>query len=106
MDLWIRSQNKYVLCKASCLTVGFDAFLEWAIFNNNENLGSYETEKRALEVLDSIQSCLNARNIISPRKTTDYQRIKEQFFDSNFIITDGSIDIIPSDVIIYEMPKE
>ena len=88
------------------MKIGINAFLNWCVFNEYNELGQYESEERALEVLNEIQRCFNGRTIISPRRITDYERIKEQFFDGDFIITDGSVDVIPSDVIVYEMPKE
>ena len=104
MDLWIRSQDKTRLIKAE--DVRCDTYVFHRIIVNGTYFGAYKTEERALEVLDEIQRCLKGRTIISPRRITDYERIKEKFFAGGFIITDGSVDVIPSDVIVYEMPKE
>lgn len=102
MDLWIRSQNRERLLKVNNKVSINEAGI---FFVDDKQIANYKTKKRALEVLDEIQLCLNRRTIISPRRITDYERIKKEFFDSDFIITDGSVDIVPCDVIVYEMPE-
>ena len=103
MDLWIRNQDKTILKKVSCLSL---SVFDGDVLVDDKHFGTYKTKKRALEVLNEIQRCLNGRTIISPRRIGDYERIKKEFFDGSFIITDGSVDVFPSDVIVYEMPKE
>lgn len=106
MDLWIRSQDKREFVKAEHIEASQFSDDEFIVDVNAMYFGSYKTKERAIEVLDEIQRCFKGRTIISPRKMTDYEGIKKEFFDSGFIITDGSVDIIPSDVIVYEIPKE
>lgn len=117
MDLWIRSQDKTdlrKLRKVVYLEPGISFNLpsgetiecdNYSIMVDGYCLGIYKTQERALEVLDEIQRYLDRGTIISPRRITDYEKIKKQF-DDGFIITDGSIDITPCDVIVYEMPKD
>lgn len=70
MDLWIRSQNKKGLAKAENLTIK-SSFIKnekniFYIINNSANnkcsFGYYETEERALEVLNAIHQALASIN--------------------------------------------
>lgn len=70
MDLWIRSQNKKGLIKVENLTIT-SSFVnnEKEIFyiinnsiNNKCSLGHYETEERALEILNEIHQILASIN--------------------------------------------
>ena len=54
MELWIRSQDKKRLTKATDIRIGYLNTIGWIIEDCDE-LGTYKTEKRALEVLDEIQ---------------------------------------------------
>ena len=62
MELWVRSQNKHSLVKASDLQLdSFNLEEDKVLIINSrtstdcEILGRYQTEERALEVLDEIQ---------------------------------------------------
>ena len=55
MDLWIRSQDKTKLCKAECLSVGKNAFSEWCIYNNDIELGVYNSQEECIDILTNIQ---------------------------------------------------
>lgn len=60
MELWIRSQNKKCLLRASMFDLDND---ETGIYcySNEENfclLGKYKSKERALEILDEIQGVL------------------------------------------------
>lgn len=79
MDLWIRSTARTNLCKITFLTVmsgkKFYTKEDWeykgytiADCSNNGHyrlLGTYKTEKRALEVLDEIQDILKPKTLIT-----------------------------------------
>ena len=63
MELWIRSQDKTDLFKNNRLKIREHVFAngekEYFILNDNsisDVVGIYKTKKRALEVLDEIQS--------------------------------------------------
>lgn len=61
MDLWIRSQDKSSIYKTTGVYVEKKAYGQkhHYIFTKDEDcLGIYETEKRAMEVLDDIQNLL------------------------------------------------
>lgn len=86
MDLWIRTQDKRGIAK-----INEDIFVIGTVirkFLNNENcwtdLGTYATEKRALEVLDEIQHKL---------ANTNYDCLIDDYK-------------IKASEIVYQMPKE
>ena len=71
MELWIRSQNKLNLTKVNSVTIDYNyqqkIVANYMEFNGDEDytpLGEYDTEERALEVLDEIQGLLETRNDI------------------------------------------
>lgn len=60
MGIWIRSQNKCVLCNANTIWVdGEDVFANNGVSNYAE-LGEYDTEAEAIRVLDMIQERISA----------------------------------------------
>ena len=90
MELWIRSQSKRGLLKPIYFgldnvlntgEVGIKGYISGTKF---ATLGYYETEKRALEVLDEIQELLEPVNVVEVSK-------KEAVIGAN---------------ILYEMPEE
>lgn len=68
MDLWIRSQKVLVLRKVDKLSV-FHKENENLYFIMDDSdrfvLGEYETDERALEVLDEIQERITILNLMS-----------------------------------------
>lgn len=91
MDLWIRTQDKKTLMKVNRIEVEENYIVCYE--DDNDDLviymGEYNSEKRALEVLDEIQ---------------------EYMIECSFAkITNGlgeDIDLIPNHIFIYQMPKE
>ncbi len=77
-------------------------------------LGKYESEERALEVLDEIQNKINSQYLLKPKKTMEIPIIEsaknyyEELNNINIITCDDNFEIKPinANVIIYEMPKE
>ncbi len=56
MGIWIRSQNKCVLCNANTIWVdGEDVFANNGVSNYAE-LGEYDSEAEAIQVLDMIHT--------------------------------------------------
>ena len=80
MELWIRVQKNEKLIqgivKIDNLFVDTDTDKKWCIQQSGDTLGIYETEERALEVLDEIQDLMRS-------------------------LTDSDLKIIQ-----YEMPQE
>ncbi len=67
MDLWIRSQDKRILSKVGELEVEkINKATCWSICNDENCFGSYETEERALEILDDIQNLFETRGTDVP----------------------------------------
>ena len=84
MELWIRSQDRKFLAKCECIGIyKKNGVYEFAY--GFTTYGCYETEERALEVLDEIQA-----EILLQDKPV--QALKDEYN-----ITDN---------IVYEMPKE
>lgn len=107
MELWIRSQNKKKLCKATSFELDND---ETAIFANNYDgdyvcAGKYKTKERALEILDEIQEIIKPTII-----TTDYEcKCEDNPNDKlsfNLRMEPQKTTIQELSTYVYEMPKE
>lgn len=95
MTLWIRSQDKRSLVKVDNLYVSVGNYICYYVEKGKEipntyyrpsgELGRYESEERALEVLDEIQDIIISTSIIP--------------LENNDAITCGSAKV-------YEMPEE
>lgn len=91
MDLWVRSQNKKCLLKATMFNLDNDENGIYC-YSNEDNfclLGKYATKERALEVLDEIQ-----------------MHIKKQDTDELLVNSDGIITGQKHYGRVYEMPEE
>ena len=77
-------------------------------------LGKYESEERALEVLDEIQNKINSQYLLKPKKTMEIPIIEsaknyyEELNNINIITCDDNFEIKPinANIMVYEMPKE
>ena len=115
MDLWIRSQDKEMLCKAECVEIMHDDPVYAKIYLNGKFpdliVGCYE-KQRALKVLGEIQKLLIGdvlafKNFDAP--TDDY--LKLAGIDNAIIyhlFTDNvqQVDSPHRDCVVYKMPKE
>lgn len=65
MELWIRSQSKKLLEKAETIKIAkYEEDDSYSIVVNNDYVfGEYQTEARALEILNEIQSILDFNDI-------------------------------------------
>ena len=91
MDLWVRTQDKKTLMKVNRIEVEENCIVYYEDDNNDIviYMEEYNSEKRALEVLDEIREYM----------------IKCSFAK----ITNGlgeDIDLIPNHMFIYQMPEE
>lgn len=91
MDLWIRTQDKKTLMKVNRIEVEENYIVCYE--DDNDDLviymGEYNSEKRALEVLDEIQEYMIKCSCAK--------------------ITNGlgeDIDFIPNPIFVYQIPKE
>lgn len=94
MDLWIRSQDKKCLLKATMFNLDNDENGIYC-YSNEDNfclLGKYATKKRALEVLDSIQSCIQTNTAFDL-----YAKLGSFADDFN-----NKYNLVP----VYQMPEE
>ena len=118
MELWIRSQDKKDLVKVNSLWImDNQIWMEVPFYENHKKLGltlsghnhklaEYETEERALEVLNEIQ------NILSPKYILDSSSIKpigDPYYVENGVIfqrygANGTIQELST--VVYEMPEK
>lgn len=104
MDLWIRNQSRRRLIKLN--TVFADGNQIWC--DNRCWLGDYNTEERALEVLDEIQKLLipqvcELAEKIANNEYNDYNKLTNVYA----IMDDtGTVNVSEISTVIYEMPKE
>lgn len=94
MDLWIRSQDRTILAKIDnvCVMENRIVFIP-SKSNGRATLGTYKTEKRALEVLDEIQKILKV--------SYSFQNVRYEEAD---IMLKGNI--LCNMVKYYVMPQE
>ena len=91
MELWIRSQDRTTLIRSYEIYVaehGKDSYVIRAK-RTSHILGAYNSFKRALEVLDEIQN-----------------RMIKGAFAKKINGLGEELDLIPNNLLIYEMPLE
>lgn len=91
MELWVRSQDRRILQKVDniFLDANYDNKRICSYDNDSEiELGTYETEKRALEVLDEIQ------------KQFDFKIENKCYEEADLLL---KANMFPK---IYQMPEE
>ncbi len=101
MDLWIRSQDKKYLIKCDRLYINkSDNGIKksYKIKIDFTDLGIYETEKRALEVLDEIQNILNLKDM--------YKYDRESVLKSWENVDEEQVKIVRQQMSVYEMPEK
>lgn len=105
MNLWIRSQNKKCLIRASMFNLDND---ETGIYcySNEENfclLGKYKSKERALKVLDEIQNILQPKMSVQPIIEEDWN---PRYIHRHFVRNGTEVDVIELNTYVYEMPEE
>ena len=105
--MWIRSQDGKKLVKVTSVHIYVKSYGTFAIEGLNEcfagyvedifDVGEYETEERALEVLDEIQKSIVSLEIV---RNTDYFNKLASISSGNDFTKDSE------KVCIYQMPKE
>ena len=97
MELLIRSQDKKTLAKIDCIILSkYNKLIGYG--NIAFELGSYETEPRALEVLDQIQNILILKDM--------YKYDRELVLKSWENVDEEQVKIVREQMSVYEMPKE
>ena len=112
MDLWILSQDKHSICKATFLKIGKNCFSEWCVFDNNNELGGYATEERTLEVLGEIQKLLIGDILcfknVKPPKFEDLMAIgvNNAFVFNTQKDEREQVEFLHRDCVVFEMPEK
>ena len=114
MELWIRSQNRSQLAKITGVLLLDKEIRGFTNTNYFYELGIYKTKKRALEVLDEIQSKLKATFLMKlkdekfSKYVEDCKRYSEDLNGICVVTGDRCFDLEPinKDIDVYEMPKE
>lgn len=107
MDLWIRSQDKEMLCKTECVELMHDDPVYAKIYLNGKFpdliVGCYE-KQRALEVLGEIQKLLMNDFDISNKDLESFAIYNACVYSSK----DGNTQIehIKRNCVVFEMPEE
>ena len=116
MSLWIRSQDKKRLIESNGVALTPSGLSIYPI-GANGILGTYETEERALEVLDEICEQITSANkvVIKVPDGVTRQDIESAklYLES---LNQNKIELYPNDAeivsvnkevdVVYEMPKE
>ena len=128
MDLWVRDSTKTKLIKVDNVYLkkldtsifepkllkyqGIDYI--YCIFTNNECLGEYNSEERAMEVLDEIQKLVDQKvmcfvNSPCSLDLKDALKVKDYADTYGVIPSDramGEIKYISPNSVVFEMPKK
>ncbi len=70
--MWIRTQDKETLLNVNCIDVYNLNKNEWIIEACGNDLGTYESKERAIEVLDDIQKLLKSETYFDRSKLVEY----------------------------------
>lgn len=108
-DLWIRTQNGNSLLKVDNINC-----CGTKIYTNNHeaamsiDLGEYDTEKKAKEVLDEIQDFLLPRAFIKNNQRVNTVEIMDgEYFSVGNVPSREIENVIPlNNSIVYEMPEK
>ena len=116
MELWIRSQDGERLTRCYDLRAYYAKQDDVWVIEDCDDLGSYKTRERVLQILDEIQRLIKGRylmkqtsDVIFDAKTIESAR---QYFENQneipLICGDSNFDIVPisTEIVIYQMPKE
>ena len=97
MEIWIRTQNRNDLIRVNNIEYGYGVFGH-IILVDNKIVGSYSSEKRALEVLDDIQNILLLKDM--------YKYDRELVLKSWENVDEEQVQKVRQLMSVYEMPKE
>lgn len=117
MDLWIKSQDKEILCKTTCVDIMHIGDGYSNIFLNEKFpdliVGTY-TKERALEIISEIQNLLMSQDkLLILADVLDYEcaeGIYNHIKDKGWVLVcdnkNESVEYIAPTTIVYEMPQE
>ena len=112
MDLWIRSQDKEMLCKAECVEIMHDDPVYAKIYLNGKFpdliVGCYE-KQRAVEVLDEIQKLLISGVFLFKNFDISSKDLKSIGIDNACVYStkdnNSQFEHIQRDCVVFEMPE-
>lgn len=112
MDLWIRSQDKEMLCKAGRVELMHDDPVYAKIYLNGKFpdliVGCYE-KQRALEVLGEIQKLLISGVFLFKNFDISSKDLKSIGIDNACVYSikdnNSQIEHIQRDCVVFEMPE-
>lgn len=100
MELWIRSQNRTMLCKPQYIELYGESEVHYGdISIGYRCVATYSTRERALEVLDEIQNILRPQIIFKSGKIIGG-------FNDTIISSEHEVETQELSTYVYEMPKE
>ena len=103
MELWIRTQTNKTLVKVNHIAIrGEDTLVYYGNdldLDKYVTLGKYETEKRALEILDEIQKKMTQQFLLK-------KSINHENMDDVEVPNGIELEPISKDILVYEMPDE
>lgn len=109
MELWIRSQDGERLTRCYDLRVYYAKQDDAWVIEDCDDLGSYKTRERVLQILDEIQSILQPRVIYhEPIQTNNYHDMIDAFSNDVVLQTTQKVEmeLKESGQFVYQMPKE
>lgn len=110
MDLWILSQDKHSMCKATFLKIGRNCISEWCVFDNDNELGGYATKERALEVFGEIQKLIMNDVVLFKNFDISPKDLKSIGIDNACVYStkdnNSQIEHIHRDCMVFEMPEK
>lgn len=93
MELWIRSQDRLRLVKATDIRIYYAKEENIWVIEDCDDLGYYQTKERVLEVLDDIQNFM----------TIEIHEDNINYEQGDLILKGKIVDSLCK---IYQMPKE
>ncbi len=108
MELWVRSQDKRLLCKVDSLNC-YKLNGSFNISTGNQLLGKYSTEERCLEIIDEIQGKLKDFSFVSVKGITqeEFDKLNNNAYEYGVVCLPSGVDIVHHDIDVftYQMPE-
>ena len=107
MDLWIRSQDRQELIKATEINAyQYDESAglgnDWHIFVRDYEVGVYKSKERALEIINEIQNILKPQLYLKQWESV----VKQEVDELVHIVNPTYEEVKELSTYVYEMPKE
>lgn len=119
MELWVRGQDKTILCKIRELYIGdrCEVLGRYYGMDKWDVLGVYDTKERCLEILDEIQKILQADPLpllafTNCDITQDiYNDLNKSYKNGDLLVLSvpslqGNVRVCEKSTTVYEMPEK